>query len=174
MINSFNVWLHGNVLIHFSLLKNSMLDIEFLVGRVFFPCILKMSFHCFWWELAVNIIEELPMCLSLLSCGFMVLSLPLAFDSLIMMCLGEFIELVLWNLMFLINLGIYSAIISSNTLSAPFSLFWDTHYAYIDMFYGVPYISRSVHFLHSFSLFLWLDNLSKLFSTSLILLSSEI
>jgi len=87
MINSFNVWLHGNVLIHFSLLKNSMLDIEFLVGRVFFPCILKMSFHCFWWELAVNIIEELPMCLSLLSCGFMVLSLPLAFDSLIMMCL---------------------------------------------------------------------------------------
>lgn len=49
--------------------------------------------------------------------------LSLAFDSLIMMCLGEFIELVLWNLMFLINLGIYSAIISSNTLSAPFSLF---------------------------------------------------
>lgn len=107
---------------------------------------------------------------SFLSCCFQN-SLSFAFDSFTVMCLHvnhfEFILLgiywTLWigTLLFFIKFGEFSAILQISFLPLLSLLSCDTHYEHIAMLNDSPSdIWGFVHFLHSFSLFLKLDNLN--------------
>ena len=64
---------------------------------------------------------------------------------------------------FFIQLGKFGAMISSDSLSVPFSFssFLDSHYLYVIMLDAIPQVSVALlTFFILFSLFLRLDNLS--------------
>lgn len=108
-----------------------------------------MSFYClhgFWWELAVNLIED-PFYLS--NHFFLAAFKVVCLSTVWLLCVSVWISIypvyfeirwaswMCWFISF-VKYGKRSSIISSNIHSASFSPLWDSHYAYFSIFVGVP------------------------------------